>query len=107
MGRGTTLASTPPPASRAPPLRGIREGEEERCVLMSSLRLRHDARYGFGARQPFGYFLRASSSDTVPAMMTSSPCRQLAGVATWCLAVSCSESMIRSTSSKLRPVDMG
>ena len=40
-------------------------------------------------------------------MMTSSPCFQLAGVATRCFAVSCIESMTRSTSSKLRPVVIG
>ena len=33
-----------------------------------------------------------------------SPCFQFTGVATLCLAVSCRESMTRSTSSKLRPV---
>src|SRR6516165_11518653 len=39
--------------------------------------------------------------------MTSSPSFQFAGVATRCLAVSCSESMTRSTSSKFRPVVIG
>src|SRR5215472_1844494 len=37
-------------------------------------------------------------------MITSSPWRQLTGVETLCLAVSCSESTTRNTSSKLRPV---
>ncbi len=37
----------------------------------------------------------ASSLETEPAMMTSSPCFQLTGVATRCLAVSWSESMTR------------
>ena len=41
------------------------------------------------------------------AMMTSSPDFQLAGIATLCLAVSCRESMTRSTSSKFRPVVIG
>ena len=38
-------------------------------------------RYGFGALYP-GKSSLASSSDTEPAMMTSSPCFQFAGVAT-------------------------
>ena len=38
--------------------------------------------YGFGDFQPFGYVFLASSSDTEPAMMTSSPCFQFTGVAT-------------------------
>jgi hypothetical protein len=42
----------------------------------------------------------ASSSETDPAMITSSPCRQFTGVDTRCLAVSCSESITRGTSSK-------
>src|SRR5439155_5333697 len=36
-------------------------------------------------------------------MITSSPCCQLTAVETLCFAVSCSESITRSTSSKLRP----
>ena len=40
-------------------------------------------------------------------MITSSPSRQLAGVATACTAVGWSESTTRSTSSKLRPVLAG
>ena len=40
--------------------------------------------YGRGAFQPFGYTFFASSSDTEPAMMTSSPGFHCAGVATWC-----------------------
>src|SRR5580765_4427371 len=63
--------------------------------------------YGLGDFQPFGYVFFASSSDTEPAMMTSSPCFQLTGVATLCFAVNCRESMTRSTSSKLRPVVIG
>jgi hypothetical protein len=59
--------------------------------------------YGFGDFQPFGYVFLASSSDTEPTMMTSSPGFQFTGVATLCLAVSCSESTTRSTSSKFRP----
>ena len=54
-----------------------------------------------------GYICLASSSETEPAMITSSPGRQLTGVETLCRAVSCSESMTRSTLSKLRPVVIG
>src|SRR5206468_12253576 len=61
-------------------------------------------RYGFGAFQPCGYRCFVCSSDTEPAMITSSPGNQFTGVATWCFAVSCSESITRSTSSKFRPV---
>src|SRR5207237_2645049 len=43
-------------------------------------------RYGFGALKP-GKLFFASSSLTEPEMITSSPCFQLAGVATLCLAV--------------------
>src|SRR5439155_8382530 len=64
-------------------------------------------RYGFGAFQPCGYRCFACSSDTEPAMITSSPGNQFTGVATWCFAVSCSESITRSTSSKFRPVVIG
>ena len=64
-------------------------------------------RYGFGDLQPSGNFFFASSFETEPLMMTSSPGFQLAGVETWCLAVSCSESKARSISSKLRPVLIG
>jgi hypothetical protein len=64
-------------------------------------------RYGRGDFQPWGNSFFASSSDTEPAMMTSSPCFQLAGVATLCLAVSCIESSTRRISSKLRPVVIG
>ena len=45
-------------------------------------------RYGLGAFQPFGNFSLAASSETEEAMMTSSPCFQLTGVATECFAVS-------------------
>ena len=48
-----------------------------------------------------------AGSVTEPAMITSSPFFQLAGVATLCFAVSCIESRTRSTSSKLRPVVIG
>ena len=44
---------------------------------------------------------------TAAVMITSSPGFQLTGVANRCLAVSCSESITRSTSSKLRPVVIG
>src|SRR2546425_3574171 len=64
-------------------------------------------RYGLGAFQPLGYTFFASSSETEPAMMTSSPCFQLTGVETLCFAVNCNESITRSTSSKLRPVVIG
>ena len=43
-------------------------------------------RYGFGAFQPSGYLVLASSSDTAGTMMTSSPCFQFTGVATWWFA---------------------
>jgi hypothetical protein len=62
--------------------------------------------YGFGSSQlPKSSF--ASSLETEPAMITSSPCCQLTGVDTLYFEVSCSESMTRSTSSKLRPVVIG
>src|SRR5712671_4983209 len=64
-------------------------------------------RYGLGAFHPCGNCFFASSSLTEPAMITSCPCFQLAGVATLCLAVSWIESRTRRTSSKLRPVVMG
>src|SRR5262245_12828654 len=54
--------------------------------------------YGFGARQPRGKCLRASSSDTDGTMMTSSPCCQLAGVASRCLLVSWIDSSRRRIS---------
>src|SRR5215467_4646761 len=63
--------------------------------------------YGLGAFQPCGYCFLASSSLTEPAMITSSPCFQFTGVATLCFAVSWSESITRSTSSKFRPVVIG
>ena len=46
--------------------------------------------HGFGSFRPFGQVLLASSLLTEPAMMTSSPCFQSAGVATLWFAVSCS-----------------
>ena len=62
--------------------------------------------YGFGdSHSPKSSF--ASSFETEPAMITSSPCFQFTGVATLCYAVSWSESITRRTSSKLRPVVMG
>src|SRR5262249_55229370 len=64
-------------------------------------------RYGFGAFQPSGNFFFASSSFTLEAMITSSPCFQFTGVATAYLAVSWRESMTRRISSKLRPVLAG
>src|SRR5688500_14840184 len=63
--------------------------------------------YGRGSSQPSGYVSLASSFDTEPAMMTRSPLCQFAGVATLCFAVSCIESITRSTSSKFRPVVIG
>ena len=44
--------------------------------------------YGSGCCQPSGYVALASSSDTAGRMMTSSPCFQLTGVATFFDAVS-------------------
>src|SRR6187397_2808404 len=64
-------------------------------------------RYGRTVFQPSGYFFAASSLDTLGTMITSFPGCQFTGVATWCLAVSCMESITRSTSSKLRPVVIG
>src|SRR5262245_56438968 len=64
-------------------------------------------RYGFGALQPAGNFSFAASSDTELTMITSSPSFQLTGVATLYCAVSCSESITRRISSKLRPVLAG
>src|SRR5882762_48267 len=64
-------------------------------------------RYGFGAFQPAGNFVFASSSDIDGTMITSSPSFQLTGVATLYLAVNCSESITRRISSKLRPVLAG
>src|SRR5262249_40150159 len=49
----------------------------------------------------------ASSLETEPAMITSSPGCQFTGVETLWPAVSWSESSTRSTSSKLRPVVIG
>ena len=63
-------------------------------------------RYGFRVLNP-GNFCAASSFETAPVMITSSPGFQFAGVATLCLAVSCMESTTRSNSSKLRPVVIG
>ena len=64
-------------------------------------------RYGFCSSQPSGNSSLASSLETAGTMITSSPSFQLAGVATLLLAVSCSESITRRISSKLRPVDAG
>src|SRR5581483_490203 len=62
--------------------------------------------YGFGdSHSPKISF--ACSSDTEPEMMTLSPGFHCAGVDTCLVAVNCSESITRRTSSKLRPVDMG
>src|SRR5258706_2452273 len=63
--------------------------------------------YGRGAFHPSGYCFFASSSDTDPALITSSPGFQLTSVATlWC-DVSLSESSTLSTSSKLQPAVIG
>ena len=63
--------------------------------------------YGKGDCQPSGYFCLAASFDTDGRIITSSPCFQLTGVATWRVAVSWQESNRRKISSKLRPVLMG
>src|SRR4051794_19533580 len=63
--------------------------------------------YGLGAFQPSGNLALAASSETEGTMITSPPCCQSAGVATWCFAVSCSESSARRISAKLRPVLIG
>ena len=70
-------------------------------------RLRHDPDVRAGLLPAVRVVSLASSLETEPAMITSSPCFQFTGVATLCLAVSCSESITRSTSSKLRPVVIG
>ena len=64
-------------------------------------------KYGLGDFQPPGYCFCASSLETLPLMITSSPGFQFTGVETLYLAVSCMESRTRSISSKLRPVLMG
>src|ERR1051326_20282 len=64
-------------------------------------------RYGFKVFQPPGNFSLAASSESDGTMITSSPSFQLTGVATLYLAVSCSESITRRISSKLRPVLAG
>ena len=61
-------------------------------------------RYGFFVTKPEGNCFFASSSDTAGEMMTSSPAFQSAPVETLWPAVSCSESMTRRISWKLRPV---
>ena len=71
-------------------------GLELSTILSEALGDRHSPNSSF-----------AWSLDTEPAMITSSPCFQLTGVATLCPAVSWSESITRSTSSKLRPVVIG
>src|ERR1700727_1464876 len=58
--------------------------------------------YGFGdSYSPKISF--ACSSETEPAMITSSPGCHCAGVCTLCFVVSWGELMTRTTSSKLRP----
>src|SRR5437879_12841626 len=64
-------------------------------------------RYGLGDFQPWGYCFCASSLETLPLIITSSPGFQFTGVETLCLAVSCMESRTRRISSKLRPVVIG
>ena len=63
------------------PRRGIHLVDRRQRLV----RLGHDPDVGAGDSQPSGYVSRASSSETEPAMITSSPCCQLAGVATLCL----------------------
>src|ERR1043166_6007981 len=101
--------STPPSAARArnPPCdRHDRHAGDatpgDRYLGCGTMR-----RYGRTVFQPPGKAVLASASDTEGTMMTSSPCFQSDGVATLCLAVSCSESITRSSSSKLRPVLAG
>src|SRR6266487_3599337 len=93
-----SLGLDPVNSGRAPRI----EETQSQLVGCGTIRM-----YGRGDFQPCGYVFFASSSDTEPAMMTSSPCFQFTGVATLCFAVSCSESITRSTSSKLRPVVIG
>src|SRR6185369_6760571 len=63
--------------------------------------------YGSGDFHPSGYVFFASSSDTAGRMITSSPCFQFTGVATFFVAVRRHESSSRRISSKLRPVLIG
>src|SRR6478672_3225644 len=64
-------------------------------------------RYGFIVLKPAGNFTLASSSEIEGTMMQSSPLFQFTGVATLYFDVSCSESITRKISSKLRPVLAG
>src|ERR1700687_606647 len=64
-------------------------------------------RYGLGDFHPPGYCFCASSFDTLPLMMTSSPGFQFAGVATLCFAVSWIESMTRRIPARFGRVIMG
>src|ERR1700722_1039651 len=89
--------------ARCPTLRTPRrEGRPRLCYFGCAV----VRRYGLIVLKP-GNFLAASSLETAAVMITSSPGFQFAGVATECLAVSCSESMMRRISWKLRPVVMG
>src|SRR3954451_15282589 len=92
--------------SDRPPRRTVapRQQDEGRPYLaLGSLVVR---RYGLTLLRSPNFSLAASSS-TVLAMITSWPCFQSAGVATEYFEVSCSESMTRRISSKLRPVEAG
>src|SRR5581483_11882792 len=75
------------------------------AVPASVLGLEHVGRLACGG--PADVVVLSDRVEIEPVMITSSPCFQFTGVETLCFAVSCSESITRSTSSKLRPVDIG
>src|SRR5262249_50090067 len=65
-------------------------------------------RYGLLTLEPFGKFCLSTSGSCSEGTITqSSPSFQFTGVATEWLSVSCSESITRKISSKLRPVLAG
>jgi hypothetical protein len=66
-------------------------GEGRRCrrgadAAAGSARLLHGPQVRLDGLEAGGYFFFASSSETEVTMITSSPCFQFTGVATWCLA---------------------
>src|SRR4029450_12786638 len=64
-------------------------------------------RYGFTVLKPAGDVFFASSSETAVTMMTAWPCFPFTGVAPFWFDVRWQGATSRSTSSKLRPVDIG
>src|SRR4051794_34720258 len=98
----TEIAPRPEPVVHDPFIDDLPEARAATQLGCGTMRM-----YGRGDSQPSGYCSFACSSLTEPAMITSSPGCHWAGVATAWLAVSCSESITRRTSSKLRPVVIG